>query len=87
MKKLNLGNKDISLEEYVELPRKEIIEVESTTNDLISLALSKDSNIPNGSRDEECKDVDNAPPPCVNLIDARQYVEMIFNFTIMILSC
>ena len=86
---LNLGNEEMSTEEYVQLAREEVVDAKHNMAELVDLAWGREIHLSENLNEEplEGNDVNDQPTPIVKLPQAHRYAQLLSNLSILWNSC
>ena len=82
---LNLGREEMPIEEYVQLAREEIVDVEYNMAELVDFAWGREIHLGLSLNEEpmDGNDLDERPTPIVMLPQAHEYVQLLSNLSIL----
>ena len=72
---VNLGSEEMPIEEYVQLVKEEIVDVEFNMVELVNLTWGREIHL--GLQLNECNGVDDQPTPIVKLPQAQEYTQLL----------
>ena len=80
---LNLKSEEMSIEEYVQMAREEIVDAKCNMADLVDLAWDRKAHMGLDLSEEPLQgnDVDDQPTPIIKLPQACEYVQLLLDFT------